>query len=206
MTLAAFFSNFWTNLTANSQHRDLPLTEFIARWRAGDGAAFSSLIDATYLHLKEMAAGRLRASSGDNQLVTLTSHELLNEAVLRVMSSPLDIKNRGHFFATMSLLMRSIVVDFARAKLADKRNGGQANVTFTESRDGEESLVFDILALDSSLEKLAKTDPRSSNVLHLTYFAGMNPEDIASLLEVSKPTVERDLRFARAWVQHEMAG
>ncbi|MCE2991036.1 MAG: ECF-type sigma factor [Burkholderiales bacterium] len=191
-------------MTIHSKNQDLPLTEFIAQWRAGDGAAFSSLIDATYLHLKEMAAGRLRG--GDNQLVTLTSHALLNEAVLRVMSSPMDIKNRGHFFATMSLLMRSIIVDFARAKLADKRNGGQANVTFTESRDGEESLVFDILALDSSLDRLSKTDPRSSNVLHLTYFAGMNADDIAALLGVSKPTVERDLRFARAWLQHEMAG
>ncbi len=195
-----------TTLTNSSHNLNLPLTEFIAQWRAGNGAAFSSLIDATYLQLKEMAAKRLRASSGDNPLVTLTTHELLNEAVVRVMSSPLDIKNRGHFFATMSLLMRSIIVDFARAKLADKRNGGRANVTFTESGEGEESLIFDILALDSSLEKLAKTDPRSSNVLHLTYFAGMNPEDIASLLEVSKPTVERDLRFARAWLQHEMAG
>jgi RNA polymerase sigma factor (TIGR02999 family) len=193
-------------MASNSNNPNQPLTKFIAQWRAGDGAAFSSLIDATYLHLKDMAAGRLRASSGDNQLVTLTSHELLNEAVIRVMASPLDIKNRGHFFATMSLLMRSIIVDFARAKLADKRNGGQANVTFTESRDGEQSLIFDILALDSSLEKLAQTDPRSSNVLHLTYFAGMNPEDIAALLAISKPTVERDLRFARAWLQHEMSG
>ncbi len=195
-----------TTLTNSSHNPNLPLTEFIAQWRAGNGAAFSSLIDATYLNLKEMAAGRLRASSGDSPLVTLTTHELLNEAVIRVMASPLDIKNRGHFFATMSLLMRSIIVDFARAKLADKRNGGRANVTFTESGEGEESLIFDILALDSSLEKLAKTDPRSSNVLHLTYFAGMNPEDIASLLKVSKPTVERDLRFARAWLQHDMAG
>jgi RNA polymerase sigma factor (TIGR02999 family) len=181
---------------------DLPLTEFIAQWRAGDGAAFSSLIEATYVQLKQMAAGRLKS---DNQLLTITTQELLHEAVARVMVSPPDLKNRGHFFATMSLLMRSIIVDFARAKLADKRGGGQANVTFTESRMNHESVVIDIITLDSALVRLAAIDPRGSNVLHLTYFAGMSKTDIAELLSISVPTIERDLRFARAWLEREMS-
>ena len=181
---------------------DLPLTDFIAQWRAGDGAAFSSVIEATYLQLKEMAAGRLKS---DNQLLTITPQELLHEAVARVMESPPDLKNRGHFFATMSLLMRSIIVDFARARLTDKRGGGLANITYTDSLINQQSVVFDIITLDSALVRLAKIDPRGSNVLHLTYFAGMNKTEVAALLSISGPTIERDLRFARAWLEREMS-
>ena len=183
---------------------DLPLTDFIAAWRKGDGAAFDSLIEATYAQLQTMAAGRLR---GDNALVTLTPQDLLHEAVTKVMASPPDLNNRAHFFATMSLLMRSIIVDCARAKLTDKRGNGLGHITFTESRMngmGNEAIEIDILALDAALHRLAETDPRSSNVLHLTYFAGMKQDDIAQLIGVSLPTIERDLRFARAWLQHEL--
>lgn len=181
---------------------ELPLTEFIVAWRAGDGAGFSALIEATYAQLNEMAKGRL---GGENALLTIAPQELLNEAVARVMQAPPEFKNRGHFFATMSLLMRSIIVDLARAKLTEKRGGGVANVTFTESLVGEQSIEYNIIALDAALQRLAETDPRSSNVLHLTYFAGMKQTEIAELLDVAVTTIERDLRFARALLQRAMA-
>ncbi len=185
-----------------SDEKDLPLTAYLDAWRQGDGAAFESLIEGTYRQLKQMAEGRLHS---DNALVTLQPQELLHEAVARIMQSPPDLKNRSHFFATMSLLMRSIIVDYARARLADKRGGGNANVTFTESRMGEETMVMDIIALDQALERLAGVDARGSNILHLTYFAGMKQGEIAELLAISLPTVERDLRFARAWLHREIA-
>lgn len=181
---------------------DSPLTALLEAWRSGEGAAFDALIESTYRQLKAMAEARLR---GDNALVTLNPQELLHEAVARVMQSPPDYRNRGHFFATMSLLMRAIIVDHARARLADKRGGGRANVTFTEGGMGEESIAFDILALDQALERLAEVDVRSSNILHLTYFAGIKQGEIASLLGISLQTVERDLRFARAWLHRTIS-
>lgn len=192
-------------MPAVATNTDVPLTEMLVAWRAGDGAAFSSLIDATYQQLKDMAAGRLKSASGSGMIVTLTPQELLHEAVAGVMESTPTLKNRSHFFATMSLLMRTIIVDFARERMADKRGGGQANVTFTESLMGEQSMIYDILALDAALIRLAETEPRCSSALHLTYFAGMKQSEIAALLEVSLPTLERDLRFARAWLEHEMS-
>jgi RNA polymerase sigma factor (TIGR02999 family) len=179
------------------------LTALLVSWRSGDGAAFDRVIESAYQRLKEMAAGRLR---GDNVLVTLSPAELLNEAIVRVMESPPDFKSRSHFFATMSLLMRSILVDAARARLTSKRGGGALNVTLNETQMGEDSVICDLLALDQALQQLAALDPRGSEILHLTYFGGMKCEEIATVLDTSQRTVERELRFARAWVSRAMGG
>lgn len=178
------------------------LTELLDAWRAGDGRAFESLINATHAQLRQMADERMRRAGP----MTLAPQDLLNEAVVRLLESPPDLRNRSHFFATMSLLMRSIVVDFARARVAEKRGGGAARVTFTESVDAEGGDVFEVLALDDALNKLAQVDPRGADVLHLHYFAGLKQDQVADLMKVSVKTIERDLRFARAWLEQAMAG
>ena len=178
-----------------------PLTELLDAWRKGDGAAFDRLIAAAHAELHKMAVGRLR---GDNALVTLAPTELLHEAIVRVMGAPPDLANRAHFFATMSLLMRSVLVDRARARLADKRGAGAVKVTLTESAFGEESAAIDLLALDQALRQLEAHDARGCRVLEMTYFGGLERDEIARVLEVSVPTVDRDLKFARAWVNKAM--
>jgi RNA polymerase sigma factor (TIGR02999 family) len=180
----------------------VPLTELLDAWRSGDGQAFESLINATHAQLRQMADERMRRAGP----MTLAPQDLLNEAVLRLLESPPDLRNRSHFFATVSLLMRSIVVDFARARAADKRGGGAARVTFTESIDAEGADAFEVLALDDALKRLALVDPRGSDVLHLTYFAGLKQDQVAELLKVSVKTIERDLRFSRAWLEQAMSG
>src|SRR6187551_4050047 len=92
------------------------LTTLLRAWRAGDGAAFEQIIDQAHAELRRMARGRLAGNQ-----ITLVPTELLNEAVIKVMQSPPDLANRAHFFATMSLAMRSILVDRARERLAEKR-------------------------------------------------------------------------------------
>jgi RNA polymerase sigma factor (TIGR02999 family) len=174
-----------------------PLTELLHAWKKGDGAAFAQVIDAAYEQLRKMAESRLR---GDNALVTLVPTELLHEAVIRAMEAVPDLANRAHFFATMSLLMRSVLVDRARARLADKRGGGAVKVTLTESAFGEESIAIDLLALDQALTKLQALDERGCRILEMTYFGGLERDEIARVLRVSVPTVDRDLKFARAWL------
>lgn len=173
------------------------LTTLLQAWQKGDGAAFASLFEQVYDQLKKIAAHRLREVAGDS---TLSPTELLHEAVIRIADAPTDLKNRAHFFATMSLYIRSTLIDHARARQAQKRGGQHLHVTLTGAAVGEESQIADLLSLDQALVALEKIDPRGSEVLHLTYFAGLEREEIADVLGISRATVDRELRFARAWL------
>jgi len=96
--------------------------------------------------------------------------------------------------------MRSVLVDHARARQTDKHGGHLQRVGFTVSEVGEESMVADLPTVDTLLSRLASVDARASEVLQLTYFGGLMHDDIATVLGVSVPTVDRELRFARAWL------
>lgn len=177
------------------------LTNLLHAWRQGDGLAFDHLIDDAHAQLKRIAEVQVRGQHG---MVTLAAGDLLNEAVIRVMESPPDFKNRAHFFAAMSITMRNILVDYARARLTDKRGGGLLNVTFTESAHGETSAALDLLSLDQALTQLEAIDERGSQVIQLTYFAGLSREEIAAVLGISIPTVDREFKFARSWIGDAM--
>ena len=173
------------------------LTTLLRAWREGSGSAFDEAIERGYEELKRVAATRLRLSGG---VATLSPTELLHEAVLRILPGTMDFKNRAHFFATISLTVRSILVDHARARSAQKRGGGLLQVTLTDVEQGEDSLAADLLALEQALQQLEALDPRAAEVMHLTFYGGMSREDIAELLQISETTVRRDLRFARSWL------
>ncbi len=176
------------------------LTQLLHAWQEGDAAAFARLVGQVHGELLRMAGSRLRTGDGG----TFSRGDLLNAALLRVMESPPDWRNRAHFFATVSLTMRSVLVDHARARLADKRGGAYERVTWTLSALGEESMAADLLTLDALLRRLESEDPRAAHILQLTYFAGLQRTDIAAVLDVSVPTVDRDLRFARAWLTQQL--
>lgn len=109
-------------------------------------------------------------------------------------------RDRSHFFATVAVTMRSILVDHARARAADKRGGQWQRVSYTLAGVGEESDVADLLTLDALLTRLEALDARVFDVLQLTYFGGLTRDEIAVLLALSVPTIDRELRFARAWL------
>ncbi len=161
---------------------------------------FNNFIELCYGQLRSMAATRVR----DAGMVSLSPTELLHDAILDVGDSGVDIKNREHFLATMSLKMRSLLVDHARRNLADKRGGDYVRITLTELDIEGTDLSFELVALDEAFQQLDKIEPRSSQVMHLTYFAGMKREDIAKLLDISLPTVDRELRFGRAFTMESM--
>lgn len=173
------------------------LTVLLQSWRQGDGAAFSQLFDQVYDQLKSIAAHRLNEVGGDS---TFSPTELLHEAVLRISDAPKDWQNRAHFFASMSLYIRATLIDHARARSAEKRGGHKVHVTLTSAGVGAESNIADLLTLDQTLKQFEVFDPRGAEILHLTYFAGLDREEIADVLKVSLSTVDRELRFARAWL------
>jgi RNA polymerase sigma factor (TIGR02999 family) len=184
-----------TQVVAPSCNRTL--THLLHAWRQGDGIAFDRLIDEAHAELTKMAAIRIHR---EPNAATIATGDLLNEAIIRVMEAPSDFKNRAHFFATMSLTMRNILVDYARAQRTGKRGAGQFNVTFTESQHGAEMVCNDMLALDQALTDLETIDERGSQVVQLSYFGGLAREQIAEVLNLSVATVDRELKFARAWL------
>ena len=172
------------------------LTLLLSRWRQGDGRALEQVMVRAFAELQRMASSRVR----QNTDLTLSPSDLLNEAVIRLLEGETDFQNRAHFFATVSLHMRTVLVDHARARHAGKRGGGAIHVTLSHASQDEDSMALELIALDEALSELDATDPRAAQVLHLTYFAGLNREGIAGVLGVSIPTVDRELRFARAWL------
>lgn len=177
------------------------LTDLLRHWKDGEGAAFHRVVDLAYDQLKQIAVRRLRNRS---QAVTLTPTELLHDALLRVADAPRDWKDRAHFFATMSLYIRSTLVDHARARSSAKRGEAAAGVSLSLIDTGEPSMAAELLAFDQALNRLEVLDPRGAQVLHLTYFAGLDREQIAAVLGVSLSSVDRDLRFTRAWLRGEL--
>lgn len=172
------------------------LTVLLRAWRAGDAQAFESVARAVQAEMLRMAASRL---SGHDQH-TLAKGDVVNEMWLRLMRSDKHWDNRAHFFATAALTIRGVLTDHARARLADKRGGGRVQMTLTESALGEETMAADLLTLDRLLSQLQALDARAAAVVDMTYFTGLDREQIAEVLEVSLATVDRELRFARAWL------
>lgn len=175
------------------------LTALLRDWQAGDSGALQRLVRSLQGELLRMAGSRLRG--GD---ASLSRGDLVNEALLRLMQSTPDWANREHFFATMSLTMRSVLCDHARARLADKRNAGQRVEMTLSLLPGEPDLAADLLTLDQLLQQLGRQDARAARVLDMTYFGGLQRQDIATILDISVPTVDRELRFARAWLGEQL--
>ncbi|MEO8673622.1 MAG: ECF-type sigma factor [Tahibacter sp.] len=173
------------------------LTSLLQAWRGGDGAAYERVFDQAYAELKQIAARRLGAGSSR---ATLSPTELVHEAALRVLGTDMQWENRAHFFASMSLYMRAVLIDHARSRMSGKRGGGHVHVTLGHAEVGAESGIAELLALDAALIQLEAHDPRSSAVMHLTYFSGLDRHDIAGVLNVSVQIVDRELRFAKTWL------
>ena len=184
---------------------DPSLTMLLDDWQEGDGAAYGAVFSQAYVELRRIARQRIHAMGSD---VTLSPTELVHEAVLRVMGTELHWKDRNHFFASLSLYMRAVLVDRARARASLKRGGGATHLALSQVDFAGDSGSLDLLALDSALQRLEELDPRCGSVLHLTCFAGLKRQQIAEVLNVSVQIVDRELRFAKSWLTshlHERA-
>jgi RNA polymerase sigma factor (TIGR02999 family) len=179
------------------------LTGLLHGWRGGDVLARDRLLEEVYDTLRGMAAARL-GRGRDNR--TLQPTAVVNEALLRLLGNDTDWEDRAHFFALASLKMRAVLVDHARARAAEKRGGDVAMLTLSHAeRESGQNVDYDVLALHQALERLAGHDERAARGLEMAYFGGMEQRDIACVLGISVPTVERDLRFARAWLNQQLA-
>lgn len=193
-----------TVTTAEPVRAAADATALLQRWRRGDAAALDALMELLYGTLRAMASARVSARGGDR---TLRPTALVNEALLRLLDSRANPQDRQHFLALAALKMRGVVADHARSLGAQKRGGGQVALTLS-AVDHEAPLQMtlqqDLFALDQALSQLEAQDPRAARAVECMYFAGMGREAIAEVLDVSVPTVDRDLRFARAWLNSQL--
>ncbi|MEO7794378.1 MAG: sigma-70 family RNA polymerase sigma factor [Thermoanaerobaculia bacterium] len=180
---------------------DLPVTELLQAWRRGETAADDKLLELVYGELKRLAAAQLR---GERQGHTLEPTALVHEAYLRLAGQKgLDWRDRSHFFGLAATMMRRILVDHARARLADKRAHLPISISLIGDLPGKREEAVDeayLLDLDRAIDRLAAAHPRPSRVVELRYFAGLEVEEVAAVLDLSPRTVKRDWAFARAWL------
>ena len=175
------------------------VTELLRGWSDGDADAFERVLPLVYDELHRMAA---RYLAGERSTVSLQATALVNELCVRLLGwDPVHWQNRGHFFGVSARMMRRVLVDIARRRLAERRGGGHAVRVPLESIDVPAiEPGADLLAVDMALETLAAADPRKAQVVELRFFGGLSVEETAAALGVSPRTVHGDWAFARAWL------
>jgi RNA polymerase sigma factor (TIGR02999 family) len=178
------------------------ITDLLERCRDGDPGALDRLTPIVYAELKALAARALR---GERDEHTLQTTALVNEACLRLLGQrSLDPGNRAQFAALAAQAMRRVLVDHARRRAAAKRPTSDERVAIEEIDLPEAE--NDLIGLDGALDRLALISPRQAKVVDLKFFAGLELEQIADVLDVARPTIVRDWRMARAWLQRELGG
>jgi RNA polymerase sigma factor (TIGR02999 family) len=179
------------------------VTLLLRRWTDGDPQALDQLVPLVYSELQILAARHLR---NERPGQTLQTTALVHEAYLRLAGQQSkEWKNRGHFLAVCSQLLRQVLVDAARTRRAAKRNLGEAPLPLNEDAAIPGTRTdAELIALSDSLDSLAKIDPSKARIVELKYFGGFNVEEIAEILGISTPTVKRHWAVAKAWLYKEM--
>jgi RNA polymerase sigma-70 factor (ECF subfamily) len=180
------------------------ITAWLARWREGDQHARDQVFDLVHGRLREIASRLLQPARGDH---TLEPSALVNELCMRLIGNQtIHYDDRAHFFAVAAQTMRRILIDHARAGLAEKRGGEQQRISLS-GVDGiaPVSLNEEILDLDEALSKLATLDPRAAQVVELRFFGGFEESQVAEVLGVSAINVKRDWKAARAWLAGQLS-
>ena len=180
---------------------DAPITQLLSAWRAGDSAVLDELIPLVHEKLRGIAERHLRHERVNH---TLQPTALVNEAYLAMVDSNIDWNDRVHFYAVLSNVMRRILIDHARAARRDKRGGGLLRVTLSDA-DGADADSESLVDLDEALDKLQDIDERKAQILEMHYFGGLGYDEISIVLDISASTVNRELRFSKAWLRRELS-
>ena len=180
------------------------VTDLLTRWSDGDDAALAELTPLVYEELQRLAH---RHMSGERVNHTLQTTALVNEVYLRLadQTNP-RWQNRAHFFAVAARAMRRILVSYARSQRSQKRGGGALKVDLDEAALVSPQESKEIVDLHEALERLATLDSRKAQIVELKYFGGLNYDEIAEVLKISRITVRRDWEFAKVWLYTELRG
>ena len=178
------------------------VTDLLTQWSDGDGAALAELTPIVYEELRRLAHHHMGGQRPDH---TLQTTALVNEAYLRLadQTNP-RWQNRAHFFAVAARAMRQILVSYARSQQSQKRGGGALKIELDEAALVSPEQSKEIVNLHEALERLAALDSRKAQVVELKYFGGLNYDETAEVLRISRVTVRRDWEFAKVWLYTEL--
>ena len=179
------------------------VTALLHAWGGGDQAALDQLFPLVYQDLRRKARWYMRQQPAGH---TLQTTDLVHEAFLRLVDSPaVEWQGRGQFYCVAAKVMRSVLVDHARARGALKRGRGRQQVTLGAADEAAGTRpAVEVLDLDEALSRLAQLDPEQCRLVELRYFAGLSIEEAAEALGTSPATVKRQWRVARAWLNREL--
>jgi RNA polymerase sigma-70 factor, ECF subfamily len=178
------------------------VTQLLQNLKEGDPGAEARLISAVYGELRRLAAHYMRRERPDH---TLQATALVHEAFLRLTEQrDVSWQGKAHFFGVAAQLMRRILIDHARSRLRVKRGAGGQKISLDEGLLLTEARSAELLAVNDSLDRLAKLDPRQARIVELRFFGGLSVEETAEVVGVSPKTVKRDWNVARAWLYEDL--
>jgi RNA polymerase sigma factor (TIGR02999 family) len=180
------------------------ITQILHEWREGNREAFDRLMPLVYHELRNIATGLMRRERSGH---TLQPTALLHELYFRLAQQRrVGIGDRGHFYTFAAKLMRMILVDHARSRNAQRRGGPNIRVPLSEELSWLGDKDSDFLDLNRALDRLEQIDIRKARMVELRFFLAFTVDEIAELMEISKATVDRDLKFIRGWLYRELKG
>ena len=178
------------------------ITILLAKWRDGEPSAFEELMPLVYSHLREVAASYIRRERNPD---VLQATVLVHELYLRLMNQKKAAwADRRHFYTFAAKVMRLILIDHARETQAQMRGGGQERVPLSDDLAWVNIDSPELLDLNRALDELGALDAEKVQLIELRYFLGCTSEETAALMQVSKSTVDRELRFIKSWLFRRM--
>ena len=180
------------------------VTRLLRAWSGGDSQALNALTPLVYEELHRRAHWHMRR---ENPGHTLQTTALVNEAYLRLVDMrQVSWRDRAHFFALASRLIRHVLVDAARSRRSLKRGADAAPETLDDDLLVSANPLADIIALDDALRALSAVDERKNKVVELRFFGGLTVEEAAEAMDIAPVTVKRDWTLARTWLYRELRG
>lgn len=174
------------------------ITVLLARWNNGEPSAFEELMPLVYPHLRQVAAAYIRRERNPD-VIQATS--LVNELYLRLLNQKqAGWEDRRHFYTFAAKVMRMILIDHARGNQAQIRGGGMQRVPLSDDLAWIEIGSAELLDLNNALDELSGLDSYKVQLVELRYFLGCTAEETATLMQISKATVDRDLKFIKSWL------
>jgi RNA polymerase sigma factor (TIGR02999 family) len=178
------------------------ITALLVEWSSGNQGAINELVPLVYSELRQLAARALRHERPGH---TLRPTALVHELYLKLIDQRRVVcKDRDHFFAFASQIIRRVLVSYARRHNSLKRGGGQTKVALGESIIPSPCPDVDLVALDDALQCLSKIDPQQAQIVEMRFFGGLSIESTARVLGISDSTVSHDWNLARAWLKREL--
>lgn len=182
-------------LDANQAHSEEEIITLLHNWRGGNLDATEQLFNKLYIQLSKISSALL---SNENA-VSLSTGDLVNEAAIRLISlHKIDWQDRVHFLALSAKVMRQVLIDHCRKKMANRRQHERVTLLTQCEPQGEES--FDLDLLEESLQELQLIDPERVHIVEMRYYGGLSLTEIAAVKGVSASTIKRSWRASRAWL------